>query len=173
MHTRLITLLVLTAFTTTSDARPGAACAKVCRKISSCRLLTYDFCMDMCDRQGSDATPEARASTLAQANMSCAALANQMGPGEWLCTAEASISAGYAYGEKDTRGIHLLGNGKTRAAAVYKAISSCNSVLTMDLAIQRSTSDSDTLGAWEVETASPCRITQCIPPASARNQRQR
>src|SRR5687768_10716242 len=108
MHTRLITVLALTAFTATSDARPGAVCAKVCRKISSCRLLTYDLCMDMCDRQGSDATPEARASTLAQANMSCAALANQMGPGEWLCTAEAAISAGYANGEKDTRGIRLL-----------------------------------------------------------------
>lgn len=173
MHTRLITLLALTAFTATSDARPGAVCAKACRKISSCRLVTYDLCMDMCDQQGSDATPQARASTLAQANMSCAALARQMGPGEWLCTAEAAISAGYAYGTKDTRGIHMLGNGRTRAVAVYKAISNCNAALTMDLAIQRSTSDSDTLGAWEVETTSWCRITQCIPPASARNQRQR
>jgi hypothetical protein len=57
--------------------------------------------------------------------------------------------------------------------AVYKAISSCNTVLTMQLAIQRTTSSSDTQGEWGVETTSPCHITQCIPPASARTQRQR
>jgi hypothetical protein len=45
--------------------------------------------------------------------------------------------------------------------------------MTMDLSIQRTTTSSDTLGDWEAETSSECRITQCIAPASARKQRQR
>jgi hypothetical protein len=172
MRTQWIALLALIAFTATSDASPGAACAKLCRKVSSCRLITYDLCMDMCGDQRSDTTPEGRASTLAQANLSCAALANQMAPSEWLCTAEGATSAGYSNGDKDTRGVRMLGTGRTRSAAVYKAISNCNSVLTMQLSLEYAKEDSDSLGTWEAARTSDCHITQCIAPASAR-KRQR
>ena len=173
MSTRLITLFALIAFTTTSDARPGAACSKLCRKTASCRLIPYDLCMDMCGDQRADETPEKSASTLAQSRLSCRALAQQTASSDWLCTAEGATTAGYASGTKDTRGIYMLGTGPTRSAAVYKALRDCGAIMTMQLGIEETTSDSDTLGAWEVEASSRCHITQCIAPTSTRKSRSR
>ena len=173
MLIRLLTLLVLIGFPTTSDARPGKTCAQACRRFSSCKLLSYDLCMDMCDEQGAEDTPESRASNLAQARMSCSALAEQMAPSEWLCAAEGASSYGYNMtgstpDVQGTQEIYMLGNGKTRGAAVYKAISDCNSIMTIQLNNQQLMN----LGEWDAAVTSQCHITQCIPPASARKNRQ-
>ena len=167
----LLTILVLTSFATSSEAGPaGATCAKVCKRVASCRLLSYDPCMDMCGQQGAEDTAESRASNLVQAKLSCAALADQMAPTDWLCTAEGASSYGYdmdgsmpdVWGTQD---IYLFGTGKTRAAAVYSAISSCNSIMTLQLATQRTTE-------FDAATTSECHITQCIAPASARKKQR-
>jgi hypothetical protein len=172
--------LLLLLFPTTSDARPATACAQACRRITSCKLLSFDLCMDMCGEQGADKTPAGRASTLAQSKMSCSALADQMSPGEWLCTAEGASSYGFGVTSGSTaddasgsQSIYMLGNGKTRGAAVYKAISSCNSIMTVQLNTQQSMQDSDYRGEWGAAVTSACHITQCIPPASARKKRLR
>lgn len=162
---RLI-ILVLLAFTSTSDA--GPVCAKACRKFASCGIASYDLCMDACAQQGSEATAAARQSTLAQANMSCSALARTAGPTDWLCTAEAGYSTGYSGGTTNERGVHQFGNGRTRSAAATQALRNCRAVLSMNLGIQGTTPDSDTQGRWEAETTSGCRITRCVPPARRR-----
>src|SRR5688572_22955521 len=122
---RSIGFLALILFTTTSDARPGPACQQLCRKLTSCKLMSFDLCMDMCADQRADETPAGRASTFAQAKQSCSALAGQMAQTEWLCTAEGESSYGYGVSTGSTaddasgsQGIHMFGNGKTRAAAV-------------------------------------------------------
>lgn len=176
MHVRLITFLALIAFTTTSDARPGKTCSKVCRRVSSCKLLSYDLCMDMCGDQGAEDTPEGRASNLVQAKLSCSALADQMAPSKWLCTVEGASSYGYGMdtGLADVQGtqdIHMLGTGKTRSAAVNQAINSCNSIMTIQLNNQQLMNLDR--GDWGAAITSECHITQCIPPASARKKRQR
>jgi hypothetical protein len=175
-----MTLLALIGVSTTSDARPGKTCSQVCRRVSSCKLLSYDLCMDMCGDQGAEDTPESRASNLAQAKLSCSALANQMAPSQWLCTAEGASSYGYGMNTgpmadvQGTQAIYMLGTGKTRSAAVHKAISSCNSIMTLQLSSQRAMNlDADSRGEWGAAVTSECRITQCIPPASARKNRQR
>lgn len=178
MHIRLATVLALIAFTTTSDASPGKTCSKVCRRLTSCKLMSYDLCMDMCGDQRAEETPAGRASNLAQAKLSCSALAEQMAPSQWLCTAEGASSYGYNMGPtadvRGTQGIYMLGTGKTRSAAVHKAISSCNSIMTLQLTNQRAMHlDGDYQGEWGAAVTSECHITQCIPPASARKTRQR
>jgi len=180
VHIRLLTFLALIAFTTTSDARPGKTCSKVCSRLTNCKLMSYDPCMDMCGDQGAEETPEGRASNLAQAKLSCSALADQMAPSQWLCSAEGASSYGYSMDTgsmadvRGTQDIHMLGTGKTRSAAVYKAIGDCNSIMTIQLNTQRLMHlEADYQGEWGAAVTSECHITQCIPPASARKQQQR
>jgi hypothetical protein len=171
-------ILALIGFPMTSDAgRPGKTCSQVCSRVSSCKLLSYDLCMDMCGQQGAEDTPESRASNLAQAKLSCSALADQMAPSQWLCTAEGASSYGYGMDTgsmadvRGTQGIHMLGTGKTRGAAVYKALSDCNSIMTVQLNNQRLMNlDTDAQGEWGAAITSECHITQCIAPASARKK---
>jgi hypothetical protein len=177
MHLRRLaplTLLSLIAFTTTSYAGAGKTCAKVCRKVSSCKILSFDLCMDMCDQQGAEDTPESRASNLAQAKLSCSALANQAAPSEWLCTAEGTSSYGHGMDgslpdEQGSQDLHLLGNGKTRSAAAYKALNACNTLMTVQLNNQRSMRDD---GDWGAEITTECHITQCIAPTSTRKSKR-
>jgi hypothetical protein len=67
MHVRLITFLALITLTTTSYAGPGATCSKVCRRVSDCKIFSYDRCMNMCGEQRVEEAPEKRAKALAQA----------------------------------------------------------------------------------------------------------
>jgi hypothetical protein len=167
--------LALFGFAATSDARPGATCAKACQRFSSCKLLSYNVCMNMCDKQGAENTAALRAENLAQSRMSCSALASQMGSSKWLCTAEGTSAYGYDMdtGVPDERGTHdilMMGTGPTRRAAESKAISECNATMTAQLGLGNST---DELGAGAV-VATKCHITQCIAPSSSgRSQRQR
>jgi hypothetical protein len=131
--------------------------------------------MAMCGDQRAEETPDGRASNLAQAKLSCSALADQMAPSQWLCTAEGASSYGYGMDglTADVRGtqdIYMRGTGKTRSTAVSKAISDCNSSMTAQLSIQ-GLMQLD--AGWGAAVTSECHITQCIPPASARKTRQR
>ena len=167
-------LLTLIALPTTSYAGAGKTCAKVCRKVASCKILTFDLCMDMCDQQGAEDTPESRASNLAQAKLSCSALANQAASSEWLCTAEGTSSYGYGMDgslpdEQGSQDLHLLGNGKTRSAAAYKALNACNTLMTVQLNNQRSMRDDS---SWGAEITTECHITKCIAPASSRKSKR-
>lgn len=171
MMLRLVTSLAVLFAATASHAAPGEVCAKLCRRLTSCKLMTYDLCMDMCGEQGADRTPQGRASTLAQSKQSCPALAAQMATSKWLCIAEGTSSYGYGMGMGpggDVRGsqsIFMAGNGKTRAAAVYEAVSNCNSIMTVQLNQQRAMHDSDYQGEWGAAVTSACHITQCIAPS--------
>jgi hypothetical protein len=118
-----MTLLALIGFPTTSDARPGKTCSQVCRQVASCKIFSYDLCMKMCGDQGAEDTPESRTKNLAQAKLSCSALAEQLAPSQWLCSAEGASAYGYGIDTRapDVRGtqdIYILGVGKTRSAAV-------------------------------------------------------
>lgn len=176
MRTHLLVFLALLAFSTTSDAGPaGKTCSKVCRKLTSCRLMSYSPCMDMCARQGAEDTAESRASNLTQANLSCAALADQMAPSKWLCTAEGASSYGrdmdgYTPDVQGTQEIYMLGTGNTRAAAIDKALSDCFDMMTLQLSLQRSMNLDDS--AWGAETTSQCHVTQCMPPASRKKSQR-
>lgn len=171
----LAVLLLLLALPTTSHAGAGRTCTKVCRKISSCKIYSFDLCMRMCDQQGAEDTPAGRASNLAQAKMSCSALAAEAAStNEWLCTAEGTSSYGYGMegSSPDVQGsqdISMLGNGKTRSAAVYEAISSCNSIMTVQLNNQHSMIDASD---WGSAITTECHITQCIAPASTRKSKR-
>jgi hypothetical protein len=140
--------------------------------------MSYDLCMNMCGEQGAEDTPESRASNLTQAKLSCSALADQMAPSQWLCTAEGASSYGYNMDTglpdvQGTQGLYMLGTGKTRSAAAYKAISDCNSIMTVQLNNQRLMNLDAAQGEWGAAVTSECHITQCIPPASERKKRQR
>lgn len=173
MLIRLMALLALIGFPTRSDARPGKTCSQVCRRAASCEIFSYDLCMKMCGDQGAENTPESRAQNLAQSKLSCSALAEQLAPSQWLCTAEGASAYGYDMDTtspdvQGTQDIYILGMGKTRSAAVNKAINDCNSIMTAQLAIEGS---GDSV-RWGSAVASGCHITKCIPPASARKNRQ-
>jgi hypothetical protein len=175
---RLITILAVLAFATTTEAgRPGKTCAKVCSRASTCKIMSFDLCMNFCGQQGAEDTPAKRAKNLALAKLSCSALANEIAPSQWLCTAEGASSYGYEMGADEadvqgTQGIFMLGTGKTRSAAEYKAISECNSILTAQLSIHQETFD-DTQGGMEAAVTARCHIKECVAPAPARKQRQR
>ena len=101
------------------------------------------------------------------------ALAEQLAPSQWLCTAEGASSYGYDMDTslpdvQGTQDIYILGQGKTRSAAVTQAMNECNSIMTAQLAIQGSGNSV----RWGSAVASSCHITQCIPPGSARKNRQ-
>lgn len=156
MLIRLMTVLALLGFPAASDASPGKTCSQVCHRMASCKLLSYDRCMDMCGEQGAEDTPESRASNLAQAKMSCSELAGQMAPSQWLCTAEGASSYGYDMDTSlpnvwGTQDIYMLGTGKTRSAAVYKAINDCNSIMTVQLNNQRLMNLDSSQGDWGAE----------------------
>jgi len=168
MRVLLITFLALITLTTTSYAGPGATCSKVCRRVSGCKIFSYDVCMKMCGDQRVEEIPEKRAKALAQAKMSCPALADQLAPSQWLCTAEGASSYGHdmdgsapdVWGTKD---IYELGSGQTRAAAAYNAMRDCNATMTFQLDID---------GERGAVISSQCHITRCTGPASAPKQRQ-
>jgi hypothetical protein len=55
----MLAVLLLLALPATSHAGvAGRTCAKVCRKVSSCKILSFDLCMDMCAQQGAEDTTE-------------------------------------------------------------------------------------------------------------------
>jgi len=174
---RLITILAVLAFATTTEAgRPGKTCAKVCSRASTCKIMSFELCMNFCGQQGVEDSPAKRAKSLVQAKLSCPALADQIAPSEWLCVAEGASSYGYemtsgAADVQGTQGVFMMGTGKTRRAAENKAISECNSILTEQLNIHQLTFD-DTQGGLEAAVTARCHITQCVAPAPAK-QRQR
>jgi hypothetical protein len=167
MHPRLI-VLALMLFSTTSNA--GNVCVQACNRFASCKLMTFKGCMDVCTKQGAD-RPSERASTLAQARMSCQALGSQMAGNQWLCVAEGASSTGhnmdgYTPDTMNTRDIFMPAQGRTRNAAANLALRNCGAIMGLQLEIGRS-------GSTETGITSACRITQCIAPASsARNRRQ-
>src|SRR5690349_18805955 len=88
--------LALIVSTTMSYAGPaGKTCAKACQRFADCKLMTFKFCMELCGKQGAEDRAESRASNLTQARSSCASLAAQMAPSEWLCTAEGASVYGW------------------------------------------------------------------------------
>ena len=158
MKTTLLVMAVLVAVPTVSDADPTRACQAVCGKISSCKLMSYSPCMKMCFNDPGADDP----STFAQAKLSCKALANQMAPSGWLCTAEGTSAYGYnmdgnvpdEYGNRD---VHMLGSGPTRDVAATNALRDCGAIMGFNRSLHDSTA-----------ITSACHITQCIPPARQR-----
>lgn len=150
MLIQLMTLLALIGLPTMSDARPGKTCSQACRRVASCKLLSYALYMDMCAEQGVEDTPESCASNLEQAKMSRSVLADQMAPSQWLCTAEGASSYGYGM--------------DTSAMADVQGTQQLNNQRAMNL--------DDSQGESGAAVTSECHITQCIPPASARKNRQ-
>lgn len=174
---RPIIVLAVLSFATTSEAgRPGKTCAAVCSRANTCKIMSFNLCMNFCGQQGAEERPASRAKSLAQAKLSCPALASQIAPSQWLCTARGASSYGYemesgASDVRGTQGIFMLGMGRTRGAAEYKAISECNATLTAQLDIHQSTFD-DADGLETAGTAL-CHIEECVAPATARKQRPR
>jgi hypothetical protein len=171
MSIRSLAFLALVTSTAMSYAGPaGKTCAKACQRFSDCKLLTFKFCMELCGNQGAEDTAESRASNLTQARSSCPALAAQMAPSQWLCTAEGASVYGYdvASGRGDVQGtssIYIHGQGKTRSVAVYNAVSNCNSLMTLTLTQNRAMHlDPSPLGQWGTRISSQCHITQCFGP---------
>jgi hypothetical protein len=159
--------------TTTGYARPGKTCAAACRRISECKLFSFEPCMEECGRQGAEGTAEGRRTNLVQARSSCKSLAAGIAPSDWVCTAEGESIYGYDVesGTGDVQGnstVHLAGQGKTRADAEYKAMSDCNAMMTVDLNRNGSMNmEPSPQGSWGSAVSSPCHITQCIAPARA------
>jgi hypothetical protein len=162
------------ASTTTGYARPGKTCAAACRRISECKLLSFEPCMEECRKQGAEGTAEGRRTNLVQARSSCKSLAAGIAPSDWVCVAEGESIYGYDVesGTGDVQGnssVHLAGHGKTRADAEYKAISDCNAMMTVDLNRNGAMNmEPSPQGSWGSAVSSPCHITQCIAPARGR-----
>jgi hypothetical protein len=89
-----------------------------CAPVVPSRVAWCNDCATLCGDQGAEDTPRSRASNLAQAKLSCSALADQMAPSQWLCTAEGASSYGYSTDTgatadvRGTQGIYMLGTGK-------------------------------------------------------------
>jgi len=175
---RLFAFLAIVLSTTTSHAGPGKTCAAVCNRMASCKLFPYKACMQECGRQGAEDTAKGRASNLVQARSSCAALAADLAPSKWICTAEGASVYGYDVGTggtgdvQGTSSIFITGTGKTRPAAVDEAVSNCNALMSVDLVHgQAMNMDPDPRGDWGSAISSECRVTQCWGPPRARPKR--
>lgn len=161
------------ASSTTGYAPPGKTCAAVCRRISECKLLSFEPCMEECGNQGAEGTAEGRRTNLVQARSSCKSLAAGMASSDWVCVAEGESIYGYDVKSNtgDVQGnssVHLAGQGKTRADAEYKAISDCNAMMTVDLNRNGAMNmEPSPQGSWGSAVSSPCHITQCIAPGRA------
>src|SRR5688572_23468835 len=109
--------LAIVASTTTSEARPGKTCAAACNRLSSCRLIPFKTCMQECGKQGAEDSAKGRATNLVQARSSCAALAAQLAPSKWICTAQGASVYGYDVGTgptgdvQGTSSIFITGTG--------------------------------------------------------------
>jgi hypothetical protein len=161
-------LTVLALILLTSIVHAENVCAKACNRFAACKLTTFKGCMDTCIQQGAD-RPSERASTLAQARMSCQALGSQMAGTQWLCVAEGASSSGtnmdgYNPDISNTREIFMPAQGRTRNAAANLALKNCGAIMGLQLEVGRS-------GSRETAITSACRITRCIAPASGRRQR--
>jgi hypothetical protein len=45
---RRIAVFAVLAFATTTEAgRPGKTCAKVCSRVGTCKIMSFDLCMDL------------------------------------------------------------------------------------------------------------------------------
>jgi hypothetical protein len=160
--------------TARSYAPPGKTCAAVCRRFSECKLFAFEPCMEECGNQGAEGTAEGRRTNLVQARSSCNSLAAGTASSDWVCIAEGESIYGYDVesGTGDVQGnssVHLAGQGKTRADAEYKAISDCQSMMTVDLNRNGSMNlEPSPQGSWGSAVSSPCHITKCIAPARAR-----
>ncbi len=160
--------------TARSYAPPGKTCAAVCRRFSECKLFAFEPCMEECGNQGAEGTAEGRRTNLVQARSSCNSLAAGTASSDWVCIAEGESIYGYDVesGTGDVQGnssVHLAGQGKTRADAEYKAISDCQSMMTVDLNRNGSMNlEPSPQGSWGSAISTPCHITQCIAPARAR-----
>jgi hypothetical protein len=176
MKIRSFALLAIVAtMTTTSHARPGKTCAAVCRRLSDCKLMSFEPCMEECGKQGAEDTAKGRKSNLAQARSSCASLATAMAPSDWVCIAEGESVYGYDVDSgppSDVRGtstIYLPGQGKTRSQAQYSAVSDCNALMTHDLARTEAMNlEPSHEGSWGSAVSKPCHITKCYAPARPR-----
>jgi hypothetical protein len=171
------TFLAIVASTTTSYARPGKTCAAACSRLSTCKLIPFKTCMEECGRQGAEHSAEGRRTNLVQARSSCAALAAQLAPSKWICTAQGASVYGYDVGTgptgdvQGTSSIFITGTGKTRSAAVDEAFSNCNALMSLDLVNgQAMNLDADPRGQWGSAISSECRVTRCWGPPRSRPQ---
>jgi hypothetical protein len=178
MCIRLFALLAVVLSTATSHAGPGKTCAAACKRMASCKLFPFKACMEECGRQGAEDTAKSRASNLVQARSSCAALAAELAPSKWICTAEGASVYGYDVGPggtgdvQGTSSVFITGTGKTRSVAVSEAVGNCNSLMSVDLARSEAMNlDSDPRGEWGSAVSSECRVTQCWGPPRARRQK--
>lgn len=79
--------------------------------------------------------------------------ANRSG-GSWLCSARATLQESSDGGSWEDSPISSVGGGDTRDDASYKAVSSCNSLVTLELTRMQ-------IAEWRVVTESECHITEC------------
>lgn len=173
----VLALIAVLASTTTSHARPGKTCAAACNRFSSCKLFPFKACMEECGRQGAEHSAEGRRTNLVQARSSCAALAAELAPSKWICTAQGASVYGYdvrtgPMGDvQGTSSIFITGTGKTRSAAAEEAHSNCNSLMSVDLVRgQAMNLDDSRQGEWGSAISSQCRVTQCWGPPRSRPQ---
>jgi hypothetical protein len=142
---------------------PGAACHAACRRLDSCKLMSFGWCVDYCMGAGhGESTADARAKTLKQAQSSCAELAGEMSKGGWLCRAEGESIASLQNGCTPST-VSIVGNGPNRDQAALKAMENCQALMRVDLVRAQTNVN---LPEDKVRVIKPCRVTDCFLPGA-------
>jgi len=91
------------------------------------------------------------------------------GSGRWTCNAQGSSVDGFDVesGRGDVQGhstVSIPGNGNTKDEAASQAMSSCGSLMTVNLSHDRAMHlDGSSEGQWGVRVDVACHVTKCAP----------